>query len=157
VEPTTPTIAGAFQSPCPAANQAQPGARSLTIAEENALKAYNEELENEKAALASKNNVLEALLEAYEGAPVVLHGLLILESKKLIEIIQTLTQADKVEILANDPVGCGCCGKNPYFTVSKIFCVTEGKRAEFKVTFNEEYSLLIRHGVSVKIVRQSTG
>jgi hypothetical protein len=156
--PTTMGEVGAMlSSPSPVYNQHQPVVRSLTIDEENALRACNDELENEKQILSQKNNVLEALLEAYEGAPIVMHGLLILESKKLIEIIQTLTQADKVEILANDPVGCGCCGSNPYFTVSKIFCICDGKRSEFKVQFNEEYSLLIRHGVSLKIVRQSTG
>jgi phosphatidylglycerophosphatase A len=99
--------------------------------------------------------VLEALLEAYEGSPIVVHGLLILECKKLIEIIQTLTQADKVEILADEVIGCACSHKS-YMAVSKIFCIVDTKRLEFKVQFNEQYSLLVRHGVSLKMVKENT-
>jgi hypothetical protein len=101
----------------------------------------------------AKIKVLEALLEAYEGSPVVIKGFLTLHHKKLIEIIQILTEADKVELMTDDGDGCGCGGYK-YAIISKIFIVGQnGKRGEFKVNYNEEYSLLIRHGVNLKLCR----
>jgi hypothetical protein len=101
----------------------------------------------------AKIKVLEALLEAYEGSPIVIKGFLTLHHKKLIEIIQILTEADKVELMTDDGEGCSC-GGSKYAAINKIFIVeSNGKRGEFKVSYNEEYSLLIRHGVNLKLCR----
>jgi hypothetical protein len=101
----------------------------------------------------AKIKVLEALLEAYEGSPVVVKGCLTLHHQKLIEIIQILTEADKVELMTDDGEGC-TCGGSKYAAINKIFVVAQnGKRGEFKVAYNEEYSLLVRHGVSLKLCR----
>jgi hypothetical protein len=101
----------------------------------------------------AKIRVLEALLEAYEGSPIVIKGFLTLHHKKLIEIIQILTEADKVELMTEEGEGCGC-GGSKFAMISKIFVLGQnGKRGEFKVNYNEEYSLLIRHGVNLKLCR----
>jgi hypothetical protein len=113
-------------------------------------RALDLEAEENKDAII---RVLEALLEAYEGSPIVIKGFLTLHHKKLIEIIQILTEADKVELMTEDGEGCGC-GGSKYALISKIFIVgLNGKRGEFKVNYNEEYSLLIRHGVNLKLCR----
>jgi hypothetical protein len=109
----------------------------------------------EKNELESKVRVLEALLSIYESAPILIKGCLIISQKKLIEIIQILTGLEKVELLTDD-FALGCCGgsSSSIVTVSKIFVVDGcGNRSEFKVAYNSEYSLLLRHGVNLKIVR----
>jgi hypothetical protein len=110
---------------------------------------------SDKQALESKINVLEALLGIYESAPILIKGCLIITQKKLIEIIQILTGCEKVELLTDDFVS-GCCGGSAsnIVTVSKIFIVDGGgTRSEFKVAYNSEYSLLLRHGLNLKLVR----
>jgi hypothetical protein len=107
------------------------------------------------AALESKVKVLEALLGIYESAPILIKGCLIISQKKMIEIIQLLTSSDKVELLTED-ITFGCCAgaSSSLVSVSKIFVVdTNGNRCEFKVAFNSEYSLLLRHGLNLKLVR----
>jgi hypothetical protein len=104
--------------------------------------------------LENRIKVLEGLLELYESAPVLLKGCLVVNQKKLIDIIQILTGSQKVELLTDD-VDFGCCqsAKLGFVAISKIFCVNDGHRVEFKVGFNEEYSLLLRHSVNLKLVR----
>jgi hypothetical protein len=76
----------------------------------------------------AKIKVLEALLEAYEGVPIVIKGCLTLHHTKLIEIIRILTNADKVEIMTEDGEGCGC-GSSKYAIINKIFIIgVNGKR-----------------------------
>jgi hypothetical protein len=136
---TTPIMAQS-RYPSPAFNPHPPVERSVNI--EN-----TGELEN-------KIKVLEALLAIYEGAPVIIKGCLIVSQKKLIEIVQILTGADDVELLTED-VDLGCCGSSKvgFVCVSKIFVVFGKDRTEFKVSHNAEYSLLLRHGLNLKLIR----
>jgi hypothetical protein len=142
-----PTITEAYPYPSPAYNLPQPVPRSVDL---------SGALVEQKAALEAKVKVLEALLNIYESAPILIKGLIIVTNKKLIEIIQTLTGCEKVELLLDDYV-IGCCGSSSnasIATVTKIFVVdSQGTRNEFKVAYNAEYSLLLRHGVSLKLVR----
>jgi hypothetical protein len=139
IPPTPP-----FQYHFPACNQPQIVPRSANI---NA--------DSEKHELESKVRVLEALLGIYESAPILIKGCLIVSQKKLIEIIQILTGCEKVELLTDD-FSAGCCANeiSNIVTISKIFVADEtGNRSEFKVAFNPEYSLLLRHGLNLKLVR----
>jgi hypothetical protein len=141
-----PTITEAYPYPSPAYNLPQLVPRSVDL---------SGALVEQKAALEAKVKVLEALLNIYESAPILIKGLIIVTNKKLIEIIQTLTGCEKVELLLDDYV-VGCCGSSnaSIATVTKIFVVdSQGTRNEFKVAYNAEYSLLLRHGVSLKIIR----
>jgi hypothetical protein len=111
--------------------------------------------ENENLILESRCKVLEALLGIYESAPILIKGCLIISQKKLIEIIQLLTNSDKVELLTEE-FSFGCCGgsSSSLVSVSKIFVAdVNGNRSEFKVAHNQEYSLLLRHGLNLKLVR----
>jgi hypothetical protein len=138
--------ASAYRSP--QYNQPLIVPRSVNIAENTVAVA-------EKTELESKVKVLEALLSIYESAPILIKGCLIISQKKLIEIIQILTWMEKVELLTDD-FALGCCGgaSSSIVTVSKIFVVDpSGNRNEFKVAYNSEYSLLLRHGVNLKVVR----
>jgi hypothetical protein len=145
--PPPTTIADPYPYQSPAYNQHPLAPRSVDL---------SESLSEQKQALEAKVKVLEALLNIYESAPILIKGLIIVTNKKLIEIIQILTGCEKVELLLDDYVGGGCCASaNAHIaTVSKIFIVdSQGTRNEFKVAYNAEYSLLLRHGVSLKIVR----
>jgi hypothetical protein len=131
-----------YQSPL--FNQPQIADRSVALNENS-----------DKFVLENKVKVLEALLGIYESAPILIKGCLIVSQKKLIEIIQLLTGSEKVELLTED-FTFGCCGgsSSSLVAVSKIFVVDpNGNRCEFKVAFNSEYSLLLRHGLNLKLVR----
>jgi hypothetical protein len=132
-----------YQYQSPAYNQLQPVNRSVDIGTSGKI----DELEN-------KLKVLESLLAIYEGQPVIVKGCLIVSQKKLISIVQLLTGADDVELLT-DEIDLGCCGSSKigFVTVNKIFVVFNHNRTEFKVSHNAEYSLLLRHGLNLKLIR----
>jgi hypothetical protein len=129
-----------LRSPFPVFRQPQPVERSADI--------------NDTGELENKIKVLEALLAIYEGQPIIIKNCLIVSQKKLIEIIQILTGADDVELLTED-VSLGCCGSSKvgFVAISKIFVVFGKNRTEFKVSHNAEYSLLLRHGLNLKLIR----
>ena len=65
-------------------------------------------------------------------------------------IIKVLTNAEKVEFSLDEDKSCTCCNSK-YIYISKIFVTKDGKTQEFKHAYNEKYSLLTKHGVSLKI------
>ena len=65
-------------------------------------------------------------------------------------IIKVLTGAEKVEFSLDEDKSCTCCNSK-YIYISKIFVTKDGKTQEFKHGWNEKYSLLQRHGISLKI------
>jgi hypothetical protein len=133
--PPPPMMTAEYPFPSPAYNPHQLAPRSAELSD--AL--------IDKQVLEAKVKVLEALLNIYESAPILIKGLIIVTNKKLIEIIQTLTGCEKVELLLDDYV-IGCCGSSSnsgFATVTKIFLIdSQGTRNEFKVAYDAEYSLL---------------
>ena len=99
--------------------------------------------------------VLEALLACYENNPVMINKIMInkfvvCKYETLMDIIKTLTGGDKVEFSLDEDKSCTCCNSK-YIYISKIFVTKDGKAQEFKHGWNEKYSLLQRHGISLKI------
>ena len=86
--------------------------------------------------------VLEALLSCYENNPLIVN--------KYMTIIKTLTGGDKVEFTLDEDRSCTCCSSK-FIYIAKIFVTKDGKSQEFKHAYNEKYSLLQRHGISLKI------
>ena len=80
--------------------------------------------------------VLEALLSCYENNPLIIN--------------KVLTAAEKVEFSLDEDKSCTCCNSK-YIYISKIFITKDSKTQEFKHAYNEKYSLLQRHGISLKI------
>lgn len=103
--------------------------------------------------LADKDHqieVLEILLDAYENNPLIINKLVVCQYSKLMDIIKILTQAEKVEFTLDEDKSCTCCSSK-YVYISKILVTKDGKTNDFKYAFNEMYSLLQKHGISLKI------
>ena len=94
--------------------------------------------------------VLEALLSCYENNPLIINKFVVCQYNTLMNIIKVLTAAEKVEFSLDEDKSCTCCNSK-YIYISKIFVTKEGKTQEFKHAYNEKYSLLQRHGISLKI------
>lgn len=103
--------------------------------------------------ITDKNNqikVLEALLACYENNPIMINKLVVCSQTVLMDIIKTLCNADKVEFIIDEDHSCSCCNTK-YIYISKILVTSGGKTQEFKYGWNEKYSLLQKHGISLKI------
>ena len=94
--------------------------------------------------------VLEALLSCYENNPLIINKFVVYQYNTLMNIIKVLTSAEKVEFSLDEDKSCTCCNSK-YIYISKIFVTKDGKTQEFKFAYNEKYSLLQRHGISLKI------
>ena len=94
--------------------------------------------------------VLESLLSCYENNPLIINKFVVCQYETLMNIIKVLTNAEKVEFSLDEDKSCTCCNSK-YIYISKIFVTKDGKTQEFKFAFNEKYSLLQRHGISLKI------
>ena len=100
--------------------------------------------------------VLEALLACYENNPVMINKFVVCKYETLMDIKnkvlknKVLTGGDKVEFQLDEDKSCTCCNSK-YIYISKIFVTKDGKAQEFKHGWNEKYSLLQRHGISLKI------
>lgn len=94
--------------------------------------------------------VLEALLSCYENNPLIINKYVVCKYETLMNIIKTLTGGEKVEFSLDEDRTCTCCNSK-YIYISKIFVTKDGKSQEFKHGWNEKYSLLQRHGISLKI------
>ena len=94
--------------------------------------------------------VLEALLSCYENNPLIINKFVVCQYNTLMNIIKVLTAAEKVEFSLDEDRSCTCCNSK-YIYISKIFVTKSGKTQEFKHAYNEKYSLLQKHGISLKI------
>lgn len=98
--------------------------------------------------------VLETILECYANNPLLIDKLVVVKSKKLIELITLMTDADKVEITYDDQYnkGLGCCGiSGKIFFIQKIFITKNNKVNDFKYGYLDDYSLLKKYNISLKI------
>ena len=119
----------------------------------NELQTQLDDLTNDISDLETKNKFLELLIQVYENNPIKLNSYLICKSSILMEIIKLLTNCDKVELIIDDNIGCvGCVSKHKYTYISKIFVTKNNKTEDLKYAYNDVYSKLIQHGISLKIV-----
>lgn len=134
-----------LQSPVPPVHSQSEG---LLRSQERGLA----DLTNELDTLEERNRMLELLLSVYEDNPLRINNYLVCKSKTLMELIKNLTYADKVELLVDEDSGCtGCTSNAKYINIEKILITREGKSTEFKHGFNDVYTELIRHGISLKL------
>lgn len=126
---------------------------SIHSREINELQTQLDDLTNDISDLETKNKFLELLIQVYENNPIKLNSYLICKSSILMEIIKLLTNCDKVELIIDDNIGCvGCVSKHKYTYISKIFVTKNNKTEDLKYAYNDVYSKLIQHGISLKIV-----
>ena len=110
------------------------------------------DLTNEIEDLEERNRVLELLLTIYEDNPLRVNNFLVCENQTLMELIKKLTNSEKVELMVDEDSGCtGCVSNTKYMNIEKILITKDGRTTEFKHSFNDVYTELIRHGISVKL------
>lgn len=103
------------------------------------------------ADLEAKNKFLSLLISIYEENPLRINNCLICKSSSLMNLIKILTSADKVELVINDEQGCtGCISNKKYMTIDRILVYKDNKSLDLKYAFNDTYTTLIRHSISVK-------
>ena len=102
--------------------------------------------------LETKNKFLEILLSIYETNPIKVNDLLICHSNTLMELIKLLTQADKVELIVNDDCSCnGCVSHSKYLLIDRILVYKNNESNDLKYKYNNIYTELIRHNISLKL------
>lgn len=118
------------------------------VQEERGLSDFTTEL----TCLEERNRMLELLLSVYEDNPLRINNYLVCKSKTLMDLIKNLTYADKVELMVDEDSGCtGCVSNAKYMNIEKILITKNDKTTELKHSFNNIYTELIRHGISLKI------
>lgn len=95
--------------------------------------------------------ILELLLNIYENNPLIVNSLVICKAQDLMQLIKLITDADKVELMLDADKSCSC-SSSKFTYVDSIFVTREGKTVDFKLAFNDKYTLLLKHAISLKAV-----
>ena len=94
---------------------------------------------------------LSIMLNLIEHNPLIVNKYIISPKDILINLIQLLTEADKVEIIMNVDVDCGCSSsKNNYSVIDKIYVSKDGSTSILKYGFAECLQVLENHRISTK-------
>ena len=95
--------------------------------------------------------ILELLLNIYENNPLIVNSLVICKAHDLMQLIKLITDAEKVEIMLDADKTCSC-SSSKFTYIESIFVTKDGKTVDFKFGFNDKYTLLIKHAISLKVV-----
>lgn len=112
-------------------------AETVSMEEYNKLKRYNE--------------VLKTLVSMLQQNPLKYNGYIVADDVQLMKFIQLLTDADDVQMDAED-LGEGCMSRKTYRKVESIFVIKGGETKNLKYDFPEVNKELKELGVSVKYV-----
>ena len=93
---------------------------------------------------------LSIMLNLVEHNPLIVNKYIISPKDILINLIQLLTEADKVEIIMNVDVDCGCSSNNKYSIIDKIYVSKDGSTSILKYGFAEALQILEIHRISTK-------
>ena len=93
---------------------------------------------------------LSIMLNLIEHNPLIVNKYIISPKDILINLIQLLTEADKVEIIMNVDVDCGCSANNKYSIIDKIYVSKDGSTSILKYGFAEALQILEMHKISTK-------
>lgn len=95
--------------------------------------------------------ILELLLQIYEHNPLIVNSLVVCKAQDLMQLIKLITDAEKVEIMLDTDKTCQC-SQSKFSYIESIFVTKDGKSVDFKYGFNDKYTLLIKHSISLKVV-----
>ena len=93
---------------------------------------------------------LSIMLNLIEHNPLIVNKYIISPKDILINLIQLLTEADKVEIIMNVDVDCGCSANNKYSIIDKIYVSKDGSTSILKYNYAEALQILETHRISTK-------
>ena len=107
-------------------------------------------------AVENKNNIINAyslLLKIVENNPLIINKYIIAKGTELAQLIQLLTDADRVDINKSEDIDCHCFNKNvSYSAVEKIYIFKDNQTLNFKYSYPNANKILDEHRISVKIV-----
>ena len=102
-------------------------------------------------ALLRENRALRLILDINKSNPLIVNDFIVAQEEKLGDLIQALTGADEVEIVA-DELGAGCITKNRYRKVQSIYVKKGDVSENFKYSHGDANRLLNDEKISIKFV-----
>jgi hypothetical protein len=105
--------------------------------------------------LNNSENVAKALImiiDIMQSNPLIINKLIVPYKQPFIDLVQTLTGADDVDIQFNDDVGCFASSK--YKVVDDVYVIKSGDTQSLKYGFPEVLRLFDRFNISTKMIAQ---
>ncbi len=105
--------------------------------------------------LNNSENVAKALImiiDIMQSNPLIINKLIVPYKQPFIDLVQTLTDADDVDIQFNDDVGCFASSK--YKVVDDVYIIKNGDTQSLKYGFPEVLRLFDRFNISTKMIAQ---
>ena len=133
---------------CESSNVSQ--IKTREIANEIDIKEDYEQLLKVVKTKDAITQALSIMLNLIEHNPLIVNKYIISPKDILINLIQLLTEADKVEIIMNVDVDCGCSSNNKYSIIDKIYVSKDGSTSILKYGFAEALQILEIHRISTK-------
>ena len=136
---------------CESSNVSQIKTREISSEED--MKADYEQLLKVVKTKDAITQALSIMLNLVEHNPLIVNKYIISPKDILINLIQLLTEADKVDIImAVEDVDCGCTSssKNNYSVIDKIYVSKDGNTSILKYGFAEALQILETHRISTK-------
>ena len=133
---------------CESSNVSQIKTREIANVED-----INADYEQLLKLVKTKDAITQALsimLNLIEHNPLIVNKYIISPKDILINLIQLLTEADKVEIIMNVDVDCGCSSNNKYSIIDKIYVTKNGNTSILKYNYAEALQILETHRISTK-------
>ena len=144
--PTEPDI-----KPVVNVNYENPYVTREIATEEDIKNDYNQLLK----VVKTKDSITQALsiiLNIVENNPLIINKYIISPKEILANLIQLLTEADKVDILLSiDDVGCSCSASNKYAMIDKIYVTKNGDTSILKYKYADTIQILEEHRISTKL------
>ena len=132
----------------PMAQPQQPPIQTRSAADTNTLDELYEKLNNSE-------NVAKALIliiDIMQSNPLIINKLIVPYKQPFMDLVQTLTDADGVDIQFNDDVGCFASSK--YRVVDDVYVIKNGDTQSLKYGFPEVLRLFDRFNISTKMIAQ---
>jgi hypothetical protein len=126
--------------------QPQPTVQTRSVTDTNTLDELLEMLNNSE-------NVAKALImiiDIMQSNPLIINKLIVPYKQPFIDLVQTLTGADDVDIQFNEDVSCTASKK--YHLIEDIYVVKSGETQSLKYTYPEVLRLFDRFKISSKMI-----
>lgn len=91
--------------------------------------------------------VLKLMLDAYRDNPLHVNDYIVLQDKKLAELVKELTEADEVQLQISADIAC-CGSASNIIYLDGIAVKKNDKLTDFKIGYNEEYTFLNSYRIS---------
>ena len=124
--------------------------KTREIANEEDMRGDYEQLLKVVKTKDAITQALSIMLNLVEHNPLIVNKYIISPKDILINLIQLLTEADKVEIIMNVDVDCGCSANSKYSVIDKIYVTKNGNTSILKYNYAEALQILEIHRISTK-------